>query len=359
MKQKELFKIKDSYRLNQSAKKGDNGVVLIIGGSKIYTGAPYFASITAYRSGCDLVYIFTTNPDLKILCPESVVCTFNDNKTIPFTDDNNLKNLKINNNLKNLKVNVDKYNYDFDNHFIFADTEYDWILPRVSICIVGCGLGRIDFSYLKAIMRILLKINVPVIFDGDGLHYFNYFRLCCRISILTPNFNEFNKLKQMFSSPAILNESNKENDNKMMVFSDLMPLKNDKMSINLAELEKIKDIAELNVVIDKKMCLKTDNTLKSKIFIIKKGEIDIITDLNRCVEVNFKGSLKRCAGQGDILCGIIAGIIKKDGDIMLSLELACKIMRRSAFLAYEKFKRSLMVSDILEFLSVAVNEFLE
>jgi ADP-dependent NAD(P)H-hydrate dehydratase len=39
-----------------SSKKGDNGVVLIIGGSRIYHGAPLLASISALRSGTDLVY---------------------------------------------------------------------------------------------------------------------------------------------------------------------------------------------------------------------------------------------------------------------------------------------------------------
>jgi NAD(P)H-hydrate epimerase len=39
-----------------SSKKGDNGVVLIIGGSRTYHGAPLLASISALRSGTDLVY---------------------------------------------------------------------------------------------------------------------------------------------------------------------------------------------------------------------------------------------------------------------------------------------------------------
>ncbi|MEM1951490.1 MAG: NAD(P)H-hydrate dehydratase [Candidatus Nitrosocaldus sp.] len=39
------------------AKKGDNGVVLIVGGSKVYHGAPLLAALAAYRSGADLVYV--------------------------------------------------------------------------------------------------------------------------------------------------------------------------------------------------------------------------------------------------------------------------------------------------------------
>src|ERR671927_1638421 len=39
-----------------SSKKGDNGTVLVVGGNKIYHGAPILASLAALRSGTDLVY---------------------------------------------------------------------------------------------------------------------------------------------------------------------------------------------------------------------------------------------------------------------------------------------------------------
>jgi ADP-dependent NAD(P)H-hydrate dehydratase len=39
-----------------SSKKGDNGTVLVVGGSTIYHGAPLLASMAALRSGTDLVY---------------------------------------------------------------------------------------------------------------------------------------------------------------------------------------------------------------------------------------------------------------------------------------------------------------
>lgn len=39
------------------SKKGDNGVVLVVGGSRIYHGAPLLASLASMRSGVDLVYV--------------------------------------------------------------------------------------------------------------------------------------------------------------------------------------------------------------------------------------------------------------------------------------------------------------
>ena len=41
---------------NSASRKGDNGIVLVIGGSYIYHGAPILSSLAALRCGTDLVY---------------------------------------------------------------------------------------------------------------------------------------------------------------------------------------------------------------------------------------------------------------------------------------------------------------
>ena len=41
---------------NVFSKKGENGIVLVVGGSSIYHGAPILASMAALRAGTDLVY---------------------------------------------------------------------------------------------------------------------------------------------------------------------------------------------------------------------------------------------------------------------------------------------------------------
>lgn len=40
--------------------KGQAGRIGIVGGSKNYTGAPYFAAISALKIGCDLAHVFCT-----------------------------------------------------------------------------------------------------------------------------------------------------------------------------------------------------------------------------------------------------------------------------------------------------------
>lgn len=53
----------------ESSKKGDNGTVLVVGGSRIYHGAPILASLAALRSGTDLVY--TAVPRSNIVATRS------------------------------------------------------------------------------------------------------------------------------------------------------------------------------------------------------------------------------------------------------------------------------------------------
>jgi ADP-dependent NAD(P)H-hydrate dehydratase len=52
-----------------TSRKGDNGIVLVVGGSRIYHGAPILASIAALRSGTDLV--FTAVPKSNIVAVRS------------------------------------------------------------------------------------------------------------------------------------------------------------------------------------------------------------------------------------------------------------------------------------------------
>ena len=57
-------------------KKGSDGCIGIVGGSREYTGAPYFAGISAFRTGADLVHVFC-HPEasavIKSYSPELIV----------------------------------------------------------------------------------------------------------------------------------------------------------------------------------------------------------------------------------------------------------------------------------------------
>jgi len=53
-----------------NSRKGENGVVLVVGGSYIYHGAPILSSIAALRCGTDLVY--TSVPKINVAATRSI-----------------------------------------------------------------------------------------------------------------------------------------------------------------------------------------------------------------------------------------------------------------------------------------------
>ena len=53
-----------------TSRKGENGIVLIVGGSYIYHGAPVLSSLAALRSGTDLVY--TCVPKINVASTRSI-----------------------------------------------------------------------------------------------------------------------------------------------------------------------------------------------------------------------------------------------------------------------------------------------
>ena len=67
----------------KDSKKGDNGTVLIVGGNRIYHGAPILASMAAMRSGADLVYIAVPKSNTiptRALSPNAIVLPLPDDK---------------------------------------------------------------------------------------------------------------------------------------------------------------------------------------------------------------------------------------------------------------------------------------
>ncbi len=58
-------------RRDPRSKKGDNGKVLVIGGSHTFSGAPYFSAIASLRSGADLVYVVVPESISSIISERS------------------------------------------------------------------------------------------------------------------------------------------------------------------------------------------------------------------------------------------------------------------------------------------------
>lgn len=66
-----------------TAKKGDNGTVIVVGGSRYYHGAPVFTSMAALRSGTDLVYTAvprSITTEVRSFSPALIVLPLPDDK---------------------------------------------------------------------------------------------------------------------------------------------------------------------------------------------------------------------------------------------------------------------------------------
>jgi NAD(P)H-hydrate epimerase len=116
--------------------KGDNGKVLVVGGSELYYGAPVLAGLAVLNSGADLVYL--------------AVPEINFNVTRVFSPD----------------LIVRKYPGDYLN-----SKAIDQILDIAEDCdslVIGPGLGLREETK-EAIFKILEKTKIPVVIDADGI----------------------------------------------------------------------------------------------------------------------------------------------------------------------------------------------
>ena len=69
-----LYKLFPAF--NSSQYKGQNGKLVVVGGSLQYTGAPFYSAIASLKGGGDLAYIFCTflsSTPIKSYSPEVIV----------------------------------------------------------------------------------------------------------------------------------------------------------------------------------------------------------------------------------------------------------------------------------------------
>lgn len=165
---KEIYKPRPGW-----SHKGDFGRLLIIGGSRRYTGAPALCSLAALRAGCDLT---------RIACPESVSGV-----------------------IAGFSPNIIAEPLEGD--FIGLDN-LDTLL-RISegfdaVCI-GSGLGRM-FTTMQTVVKFMKKISKPCVIDADAIHAVAYhlkemFPGKGKNLVLTPHAREFFSLTRMKPGP--------------------------------------------------------------------------------------------------------------------------------------------------------------
>lgn len=167
--------------------KGNNGRVLVIGGSRDYSGAPTLAAHAAFKSGVDLVHV---------ACPQSVA------------------------------LPIRSYSPDFIVHTlseeIIVEEDVDKILElskNVDSVVIGCGMGR-DKETASALNELVGEIKKPVVFDADALKLIDT-QLIKKMKndvVVTPHSAEFKALfdldvpKELKNKMEIISKTSNENE---------------------------------------------------------------------------------------------------------------------------------------------------
>lgn len=164
----------------ENSYKGTFGHVLNIAGSRFYSGAAYFSSISALKAGCGLATLASTETVLKsvsALSPDVILMPLEE------TNEKTISPKAI----KQLKP----------------------ILNNYQVISVGCGLytNKDTIKFFKELIAALNKLQTPVIIDADGLNILSFFTLApcgrgdrgegCHLpqnTILTPHPKELSRI---------------------------------------------------------------------------------------------------------------------------------------------------------------------
>ena len=147
--------------------KGNFGKLLLLCGSRGYTGAAFFAAMGALRSGAGLVFLGV---------PESIygieAVKLNEPVIFPLPDESG-------------RLSAD------------AVPEILTRLPQMDAVLVGPGLGQSEGT-LAVVRAVLEKAECPVVVDADGINVLSAHRDLLRgrklPTILTPHDGEFARL---------------------------------------------------------------------------------------------------------------------------------------------------------------------
>ena len=151
-----------NFKRESNTKKGDNGRIAIIGGSRLYHGAPLLSALAGLRTGVDLAYIFAPKEisnSLRSYSPNVIVRPYNDNKITKGVANQILKSL-----------------------------------PKIDAVVIGPGLGKQRIDGIKKIIEELSKINIRIILDADILQPEIIEFIDGKNVIMTPHIGEFNRL---------------------------------------------------------------------------------------------------------------------------------------------------------------------
>jgi len=270
----------------KTGKKGDNGRVLIVGGSKEYTGAVALAGLAALRCGADWV---------TVAAPEKVAWAVN----------------CLSADLVTVKLNGD---YFSSAHI----DEVEKLAKKHDVVLLGNGIG-LRSETRQFLKKAIKKINNPQVIDADGIKALSSSDL--ENSIITPHIKE---LEIFMQNSNIKNSIIKKITNEKNAQKKALLIKN-----------SLKGFFEKNNVLLLKGAVGTVIS-KNNIFLnknvepgmTKAGTGDVLAGLCAGFLAQSR-NLQQSAVNATYFCGIIEKILakKKKGFTYLASDMAGEIER--------------------------------
>jgi NAD(P)H-hydrate epimerase len=280
--------------------KGDYGHVLIVGGSKGKTGAPFMASRACMRSGSGLVTIGVPESLFKVF-QEKVI----EEMTLPLIDKDGI-------------ISIDA-----------LEKILDFVTKKADVLAIGPGMG-ISSDTISIMDELILKSSIPIVIDADGLNSLSTTDVLKKAKapiILTPHPGEMARLlglktehRTQSTEKDIREEIEKDRINTAISFSK-----------------------------------------ETGTYVILKGVPTIIADPEGNSYINTTGNPGMAtAGTGDVLTGIVASFLGQGLSPLDASLLGVYIHGLAGDLAAsEKGYHSLIATDIINFLPKAFLSFSE
>ena len=146
-----------------NSRKGDNGKVLVVGGSYMYHGAPILASLAALRTGADLVY--TAVPKINAQASRALS---SDLIVIPLAD-SKLTRGSVNKLLGQVPAGIDS-------------------------ATIGMGLAVENIEALKLLIKSLIDQDIRLSLDASALRKEILPIIRGKNVVVTPHSGEFERL---------------------------------------------------------------------------------------------------------------------------------------------------------------------
>jgi ATP-dependent NAD(P)H-hydrate dehydratase len=301
--------------LDGSLHKGQSGRVGVLGGALDYTGAPFFAAISAQRVGVDLSHVIcspTAAGAIKSYSPDLIVHPILRAETPP----------------KSLR------------------TDLAALLSRLHVLVIGPGLGREEYmlTFARLALDIAKEQGMFLVLDADGIfmvgHQLHLVR-GYRRAVLTPNVVEFKRLSEQAGiDPDTPPEEQASSVSKAL--GGVTILQKGQSDIIATNTEGAKSRIAHDV---------------SKISPDEDEQNEILI-------VDTPGGMKRCGGQGDILTGSVGAFLAwakcyesgAFGDNAIPVSRmpilaaigASIVTRTTSRRAFEKEGRSVVTQDMLK-----------